>query len=621
MPSQVDDLEAAAQVIAENMNVVRRVADECKTYYTSQVNAESVVHWLLQFREPSAVQIALRLLERVHFVDEIKLGTLLKVALDKVPEEHRRRAIFVPAGKSHDSSAHVSYSLSKALSWPEEELAQRWRQFTPDVVDALIGGQQMSALILVDDNITSGTQLERLLQELFPSFVGEREHFAEAFPGEVLVRLKSIPIHVVVAVELSDGVDRVVGAARKLELNVSVHSGYKDHVRWLDYGGPIWTSPEHAGEAKRIVTEISRGLLADKGWSTDVLENRVLGYGNLQKLTVFQYNVPKALLPPFWKSGRYRGAEWYPLFAERAEWQQRQAQIQGAAPFVRMMARLVSSGAYGRTAPSITAAISIDGSRQTELSFLLPDEASVNRATYLYLGQLPRPKPMHVPEDQGISAFGNGKHSPATVRLYNSKVKSYIERLEQKYSAVLLESVVRAGRLMCLPIRVYNEGTRKATLTLLQLELVSGVSWVPKLPVFPFPPEPPEPPKGAFDLASASLVGSREQTRLLQRINENLSSGRKYEERTEEFLKLVRDQGRVFLNVHYGGVLQGTFRDRDVEYLRFDAEGRYVIPYRLLCEESPRPVEGAFVIDVVRGPMEPVEVFDSLVAADEEDGQ
>lgn len=76
------------------------------------------------------------------------------------------------------------------------------------------------------------------------------------------------------------------------------------------------------GEAKfaqEFIKKIATPLYEDKEWPKDKVYYRLLGYGNLGKLTVFYYNVPKSLLPFFWKYGTYNEKPWIPLFPEIQE--------------------------------------------------------------------------------------------------------------------------------------------------------------------------------------------------------------------------------------------------------------------------------------------------------------
>lgn len=73
-----DDVLRSAEIIAEAMGDVQELATRAQTFYTSTVTTELIVEWLLQFREPRAVQLALKVLRFIDFIDRTKLSILLR---------------------------------------------------------------------------------------------------------------------------------------------------------------------------------------------------------------------------------------------------------------------------------------------------------------------------------------------------------------------------------------------------------------------------------------------------------------------------------------------------------------------------------------------------------------
>ncbi|WP_147477075.1 hypothetical protein [Corallococcus sp. AB038B] len=630
MPATADTIAASAQVIASNMMVVHRIADECKTYYAGQVTPDGIVHWLLQFREPAAVQIALRLLENIHFIDESRLGHLLLSAINKIPVAHRESAIFVPAGKVHDSASHVGYVLSKALGYPEKELSRRLMGLT-EIEELLKQSSPVSSIVFFDDNLTSGIQLRRFFRELYPSFEGEREHVSRPWSQEALDRLKITPIYIVVAVELSEGATDVQAAARDLGLSVVVYSGRKDFVKWLEYGGVLWASREKAQEAVGLVSKISRGLFSDKtGWSQETLNSRLLGYGNLQKLTVLQHSTPKSLLPPFWKFGQFGGNDWFPLFADRGEWEKYSARIVNADPPIRALARMIATGAFGHTAPSNSAFILIEGEPVTKFDVSLPDSSSVKGAFDHLVTCLP-PLPLSA---SGLdymktvaTVAGSALSSVLGVALpsaqaptqeqldqYNQKVDEYAKSIGDKWAPAISKAVNYVVKSFSVPLRVYNDGTRKATKTFLRLELPEGLTWSPNRSSFPIPPGVPERPTSP---ATFKIPSFSSETEIRRQWQVKLTSGSQLDGVLEadadaSEIRLSRDRGRTLLSVHFGSILQGTFRDRTIAFLFAETAGSFSVAYKLYCEEVAYPAEGIFVLNVRRAASSPAEVFRML---------
>lgn len=630
MPT-ADIIATSSEFIANNLQVIHRVADDCKTYFTGLVSPEGIIHWLLQFRDPNSVQIALRLLENIHFIDDSKLRHLLLTALGQVPLEVRQSAILVPTGRAHDSASLVGYVLSKSLGYSESELNKRLMGL-PELEAHLTKDDSVPAIIFFDDNITSGVQFERFLRELYPSFTGKREHVSQPWPEAALQRLEKIPICMIVAVELAEeGATAVRTTAHELGLQVSLYSGQRDFTKWLEYGGPLWASKEKALDAISLIAETSRRLFADKlEWDFDKLEKRLLGYGNLQKLTVFQHSTPKSLLPPFWKFGHVNGIDWFPLFPDRGEWEKYSARIQNAAPEIRVLARMIASGAFGKTTPSNSVVISVDGEPLQSFVAKSPGSKSIKKTVARLKTSLPSVSKVppygllklaaETAADFAAVAASSILPSLITgvipqartltheqVEQYNREVDEYVKAVD-KWGRKVSRAIKKTARSFFIPLRVYNHGTRKATQTHLQLELPQGITWVPSKPSCPPPPPFPEWPQNppAFKLPETP----NERLRKLR--NEFLSgvipSISLIEEEDFHAIKMSRDKGRNLLGVHFGSILQGTYRDRTAAFFCADALAHYSISYKLYCEEVPYPVEGAFLIDVRRAALPTTEV-------------
>lgn len=600
-------IEVSAQLISQHMHVLSKIADRCKTFYTGQVTIEAAAHWALQFRVPERVSIALDLLDHVHFIDGPKLAALLKEAHSKIPATHRDRAIIAAIGKAYDSGPTAGYGFSKSLGLSEAEETLRWRDSSAVLspADAEASGR---SLILLDDNVTSGTQVERYFEEMFPEYDGEREHFPEPLSGAQLGILNETALYVIAAVELSDGRERVGAMAARRGLRISLHSGAKDFQRYLDAGSPIWRDQQEAARARALVADISRQLFEEKHWPPEVLADRLLGYGNLQKLTVFPHNIPKSLLAPFWKAGTYEGRPWMPLFPERREWNAI-ANIP-PDPEIRMIARMIVSGAFGRTSPLCSVAICQDDAPQTAAQCSLPADATLGRiAKALKSGSkdverlpkaasavprsgsgLVRPSDLLLPRHAFTSTATFGI-SDEDIDAYNKEVDAYREE-RRRFLEGLEESLAIGGSLVSLPLRVYNDGTAKATETVVELELPEEVEFWPDVPLLPNPPEPPaKPSHGPF--ASRLLRGLvRPEISLLADIRRRLDPGTA----PEDYLRFLKDRGRRILRVYFGKVIQGTFRDRNVDYLRVPRNKEVPIRARLLCEETPRHVETTFSV-------------------------
>jgi hypothetical protein len=325
---------------------ISEIAGQARSYYTGTVDDGSVACWIRQWGDLRSMGIARRLLKHLHFIDENRLVALLDVAFHEVSDSERDSAVFALFGQPYESSARITYPFTKAIGLDENELSRRWRDLR-----RLADDVPNCPVIMFDDNVTSGTQLVQFFSEMRPDYTERREHFDRPFSDAEWAALASRAIYLAVAVELDDSTKRVVEIRQKLGLNITVVSGSRDGKSWLTYGNELWNSQEEAEFARERISVVSRMLLSDKGWREETLENRLLGYGNVPKLTVFSHNIPKSLPAPFWKFGMVGASPWVPLFAERAEWAQHCSTIR--VELGRQRARLPSGAVTPPAEPAV----------------------------------------------------------------------------------------------------------------------------------------------------------------------------------------------------------------------------------------------------------------------------
>lgn len=72
-------------------------------------------------------------------------------------------------------------------------------------------------------------------------------------------------------------------------------------------------------EVGHDVLSSTKGADNPERWPEARCEGYALGYGGKQQLLVMFYNTPTGTLTALWKTGRFRGAPWLPLFPRRDE--------------------------------------------------------------------------------------------------------------------------------------------------------------------------------------------------------------------------------------------------------------------------------------------------------------
>lgn len=312
--------------ISQNLDKLKEIEEACKSYYTELVTLENIINWLLQFRDIENIKLAFKILQRINFLNQETISNGIIAAIKKIPDNHIENPVFCPIGNIFDSSAMLVYPLTKLYGSKEEELSELWCSSCENLGNfckkRLIGTKkEISSIILIDDNITSGTQLIDILTEMFNESLNKpREYIKNPLNNEEKKIISKIPIYFCVAIDLKDRDDSFLEKIlTEFNINITIYSGMVDDQNYL-HKGVIFDRDEDLNKIKKLISEISFSLFKDKNWDNPTVESRLFGYGNLGKLTVFSHNIPKSLIPILWKAGKYKDKFWYPIFPERREW-------------------------------------------------------------------------------------------------------------------------------------------------------------------------------------------------------------------------------------------------------------------------------------------------------------
>lgn len=305
------------RLLQEHLPALKALQKKLVTYSSGDISLKKLIYFLLQFETFERIEVMMKLLLGIDLLDSGRITALVKKAMSKIDPNLQKKAIYITLGGIQDSSAMVAYPLLKDIFQDESSAANSIGDIR--ALGSLLEKGGMEAVIFFDDNITTGTQLEDLFKELIEGSE-KPEIINHPLSATQLAILKALPVKICYAVQLSQGASiRVKDLAQRYQLDVQVYAGQHDYDNKVEYGFGIITSAKEEAFAKEFLGEIARQLFADKGWDSAKVENRLLGYGNLGKLTTFYYNIPKALITPFWKSGSVNGKPWFPLLPEIGE--------------------------------------------------------------------------------------------------------------------------------------------------------------------------------------------------------------------------------------------------------------------------------------------------------------
>lgn len=142
--------DSRALLLDENQGIIKHLAQRFQTHW-NRIDEAKIRDWLIQFETPKRMQLALRLLERIDYVDDARIVDMLTSFCRSLPVDERERAVFVPFGSPGESSALVTYLCSRALGLGGIT-ADRFQS-----LDTVLEGKEKRPICFVDDNISSGT--------------------------------------------------------------------------------------------------------------------------------------------------------------------------------------------------------------------------------------------------------------------------------------------------------------------------------------------------------------------------------------------------------------------------------------------------------------------------------
>nr|WP_294931759.1 hypothetical protein [uncultured Flavobacterium sp.] len=468
--------EKSKKLMLDNISFFKEFVLRTNSFQNSTINIIRVIYFLTQFKNFDEIKVVITLLKRVDFLDSNRITSLLQSAYGKIEKEYLTNPIISSLGGIQDSSAVICYQLLKSLFDDENQTLKKIVNI--DNLGNHIASDSPSAIILFDDNITSGTQLECFFEELI---IGKQdpEFFKKPLDESQIDIIKKIPIRICYAIQLAEGSNDIVEKIKnKYRLDLKVYSGRVDYNNYLDFNANVLETKEEANLAKEFLSEIAKQLYSDKKWSSETVYSRVLGYGNLGKLTVFYYNVPKSLIPVFWKFGYVNGRPWFPLFPETQE-QKKISRSNETFDFITLEAikSWLSSGINKRT-PSLTFGVFFNSKVSSEITLQIPSKEFIREK---FMQRITIEKLPYI--ENKVNPYGRltvflekyPKHilSEIDYNNYKDAVDNYNSKLDDFYIA-LEEYIFKLSSSKDVEFILRNDGNISATNFVIKLFYNSG---------------------------------------------------------------------------------------------------------------------------------------------------
>ncbi|MEM3760356.1 MAG: hypothetical protein QXZ02_04495 [Candidatus Bathyarchaeia archaeon] len=300
------------ELIIQNEDIIRRQAHR---FRTRGLKEEQIKNWLLQFPSVNSAQIALKLLERVEYIDQQKMEDFMKDFYEKLTPNEKKNAVFVILGRLGDSSDLVSYVFTHTV--------KDSRVLT---LKEALSQDSTKTIFFLDDCLITGTQAKQIFGEWFGA-VSTRKYVTKLTDTEI-AKLKQLDLRLHVIVGTDEGIKGLTKYLQELGCKIDITASRlltresdSCFVWKSSHSIAVFDNKEEMEKAKQEFHGIGKRILRSKakedGWTSEQLEKNALGYNDWQLLLVFQHNVPTATLPIFWARAHLDETKWEPLFPRK----------------------------------------------------------------------------------------------------------------------------------------------------------------------------------------------------------------------------------------------------------------------------------------------------------------
>jgi HD superfamily phosphohydrolase len=274
-----------------------------------RVDRGRIVDFLRQFPEAESEEM-LGVLEAIRYLDRGDLGERLAEFLAEGAEPDEQFVVLTR--RPEKSGAHLPYFLADR------------RETRLNVVPLDTALTNSSPITFFDDCVVSGRQPRTAVQTwlgLDPDLPEERDELADRLGPDEVEALRGRRVRFRFAYGWTGGLSALRELTQENDLGGDVAARITE-----DRDRPLSAIPTVSPSLTTFLGDVGRDLLrSTKGqenpskWTDSRCKAFALGYGDCQQLVVLVYNTPTGTVTSLWKSGRFGGAPWLPLFPRRGE--------------------------------------------------------------------------------------------------------------------------------------------------------------------------------------------------------------------------------------------------------------------------------------------------------------
>lgn len=280
--------------------------------YRYPVTVETVVNFLMQFKNRRDAESVIRVLDAIDFLEFWQLAERLEDAILQMIKRNGDLSV-CPLGPISGSTSLMHYYMAHS--------GIKNVSFFNNVTDAIRKGEKRSAICFIDDCAITGIQSNEIFQKLF----GKKKSTDSetlVLSGNDRKELLSRKVGVALSVVSDTGLDGLINTFKSLNVN-DAFTTYGSMTLEKDkaFSPASKVSWKDSNERKRmsvIFQNIGIRLLhakaQEKKWSKKEQQRHSLGYGDFQRLLIFPYSVPKSTVIALWAGINDFSSPWKPLF-------------------------------------------------------------------------------------------------------------------------------------------------------------------------------------------------------------------------------------------------------------------------------------------------------------------
>ena len=265
------------------------------------IDPDRVALWCSQYESTDMIDVALAAVRKIKLYDRTDYVNAL-LAFRRSNTDFAD-AVLCPLGDAKDSGQIVAYLGGSVI--------------VPQSLDVAL--QSGRPIVFVDDFIGSGSQVLTILADWFSS---EDRPLAEASRKALTTiqqqQIRDVPLAFVFAAGWMGGATKLRATCQETGLKETIFVQFADGAipSILNQGLDDYPGFDKFVDHSRKTAEALLRL-DHPDWSEEILEQRLLGYGNQGLLITFPFNTPSQTLTTLWAGGRVEGLQWTPLLPRR----------------------------------------------------------------------------------------------------------------------------------------------------------------------------------------------------------------------------------------------------------------------------------------------------------------